>query len=252
MALAVGLGVWKPLKAKADNDNKAPAYKVDPFWPKALPDRWVTGEVAGTCLDSNDHLFTVNRGPQNNNLTAKETLVAKASPPVIEFDRQGNVVNAWGDLAILPNGLHGCFVDYQDNVWIGGNGDGIVQKYSHSGNLLLQIGINKHPGYAKIPHIMDLAKSEDDRKLMELVFVGPAVGRPFFGPPGVPADRARALQEAFVRTMNDPGFKADADRQKIELTPLLADDMRRIVTQVYDTPKPLLEKAIQISAAGQK
>ncbi|TMA24815.1 MAG: hypothetical protein E6J78_19315 [Deltaproteobacteria bacterium] len=140
VALAVGLGVWKPLKAKADNDNKAPAYKVDPFWPKALPDRWVTGEVAGTCLDSNDHLFTVNRGPQNNNLTAKETLVAKASPPVIEFDRQGNVVNAWGDLAILPNGLHGCFVDYQDNVWIGGNGDGIVQKYSHSGNLLLQIG----------------------------------------------------------------------------------------------------------------
>jgi hypothetical protein len=139
-ALAVGLGLWKPLKAKADNDNKAPAYKVDPLWPKPLPDRWVTGEVAGTCLDSNDHLFTVNRGPQNANLTAKEMIVAKASPPVIEFDRAGNVVNAWGDLKILPNGLHGCFVDYQDNVWIGGNGDGIVQKYSHSGTLLLQIG----------------------------------------------------------------------------------------------------------------
>jgi DNA-binding beta-propeller fold protein YncE len=139
-ALAVGFGLWKPLKARADNGNKAPAYKVDPLWPKALPDRWVTGEVAGTCLDSNDHLFTINRGPQNNNLTAKETIVAKASPPVIEFDRAGNVVNAWGDLAILPNGLHGCYVDFQDNVWIGGNGDGIVQKYSHSGQLQLQIG----------------------------------------------------------------------------------------------------------------
>lgn len=137
-ALIVALGLWNPLKA-ASNQG-APAYKVDPFWPKPLPDRWVTGEVAGTCLDSSEHLFTINRGPQNNNLTAKEKDFAKASPPVIEFDRAGNVVSAWGDLAILPNGLHGCFVDYQDNVWIAGNGDGIVQKYSHGGKLLLQIG----------------------------------------------------------------------------------------------------------------
>ena len=42
---------------------------------------------------------------------------------------------------MLPNGIHGCFVDYQDNVWIAGNGDGIVQKWSHDGSrLLLQIG----------------------------------------------------------------------------------------------------------------
>jgi tripartite-type tricarboxylate transporter receptor subunit TctC len=119
-------------------------------------------------------------------------------------------------------------------------------------NLLLQIGINKHSGYPNIPHIMDLAKSQDDRKLMELLFAGQAVGRPFFGPPGVPADRGRALQEAFARTMDDPGFKSDAEKQKIELTPLLADDISRIVTQVYDTPTALLERAIQISATAQK
>jgi hypothetical protein len=87
---------------------------------------------------------------------------------------------------------------------------------------------------------------------MEVVFVGQAVGRPFFGPPEVAADRGRALQEAFARTMDDPGFKSDADKQKIELTPLLADEMSRIVTQVYDTPKALLERAIAISAAAQK
>ena len=142
-ALAVGLGLWSPLKARADKGNKAPAYKVDPFWPKPLPDRWVTGEVAGTCVDSNDHLFTVNRGATGGppgNLTAKEALVGSPSPPVIEFDRAGNVVSSWGNLAVLPTGLHGCYVDYQDNVWIAGNGDGIVQKYSHSGQLLLQIG----------------------------------------------------------------------------------------------------------------
>ena len=145
-AILVGLGLWSPLrKAVAKDPNKAPRFKVDPFWPKPLPDRWVTGEVAGTCVDSNDHLFTLNRGPQGN-LTAKEAVNATPSPAVIEFDRDGNVVNHFGDpgtaqFAAMPTGLHGCFVDYQDNVWIAGNGDGIVQKYSHDGKtLLLQIG----------------------------------------------------------------------------------------------------------------
>ena len=60
---------------------------------------------------------------------------------MIEFNPAGDVVNAWGNRAVLPNGIHGCFVDYQDNIWIAGNGDGIVQKYSHDGKtLLLQIG----------------------------------------------------------------------------------------------------------------
>jgi hypothetical protein len=79
---------------------------------------------------------------------------------VIEFDQEGNVFNSWGDPtlepagavgplgnsiagqnAVMPNGIHGCFIDYQDNVWIAGNGDGIVQKYSHDGSAkLLEIG----------------------------------------------------------------------------------------------------------------
>src|SRR3989442_1146353 len=142
LAFVIGLGLWSPLKSADASRPHAPRVRVDPFWPKPLPvdpasgKPWVTGEVAGTCVDSRDHVFTVNRG----NLVAPETVVAVASPPVLEFDREGNVVNAWGDRNILPNGLHGCFVDYQDNVWIAGNGDGIVQKYSHDGHLLLQIG----------------------------------------------------------------------------------------------------------------
>ncbi len=49
-------------------------------------------------------------------------------------------MNSWGDSA-LPAGLHGCFVDYESNVWIGGSADGIVQKWSHNGKqMLLQIG----------------------------------------------------------------------------------------------------------------
>ncbi len=114
-----------------------PKFEIDPFWPKPLPDRWVTGEVSGTCVDAQDHLFIVNRV----NLTPDEQKNAKPSPPVIEFDPEGNVVNSWGDLNVLAPSPHGCSVDYRGNVWIGGGNDGIVQKYTHDGRkLLLQIG----------------------------------------------------------------------------------------------------------------
>jgi len=160
MAVVVAVGIWNPFPnvAKADKPH-ATRFAVDPFWPKPLPDNWVTGEVAGTCLDSRDHLFIVTRGFQTGGLVSPEGIAgqptkSKASPPVIEFDRDGKVVNSWGDPslvpagqpnagqnAVLPNGIHGCFVDHEDNVWIGGNGDGVVQKWSHDGKqMLLQIG----------------------------------------------------------------------------------------------------------------
>jgi hypothetical protein len=143
-ALAAGaVGAWSVSQADPNRQAKAPAYKVDPLWPRIpLPSDpvtgkpWVTGEVAGTCVDSADNVFIVTRG----NLVAPEDVEAVAAPPVIEFNPKGDVVASWGDRGVLPNGIHGCFVDYQDNVWIAGNGDGIVQKYSHGGTLLLQIG----------------------------------------------------------------------------------------------------------------
>jgi DNA-binding beta-propeller fold protein YncE len=114
-----------------------PKYEVDPSWPRPLPNKWVTGAVSGVCTDAQDHVFIVNRG----NLTENELDSGRQAPPVIEFDPQGNVANSWGNREALPEGLHGCFVDYQGNVWLAGSDDTFVQKYSHDGSkLLLQIG----------------------------------------------------------------------------------------------------------------
>jgi sugar lactone lactonase YvrE len=142
-ALAIAFGIWNPIAAAKEGGSRvAPRYKVDPFWPKPLPApegrQWVTGEPGGSCIDSQDHVITVNRG----NLTSQDGTTSIPSPPVLEYDPDGNVVRAWGDRAVLPNGIHGCFVDYQDNIWITGNGDGVAQKWSHDGTtMLLQIGI---------------------------------------------------------------------------------------------------------------
>jgi len=142
--LAAAGPVLVPVSVQADDDQAVAVtkFKVDPFWPKPLHQDpatgrvWVTGEVAGTAIGAHDHLFTVNR----RNLTDKELKEAMPSPALIEFDPEGNVVNS-ATPPVLPDGLHGIFVDFEGNVWIGGNGDAIVQKYSHDlRTLLLQIG----------------------------------------------------------------------------------------------------------------
>jgi len=158
LAAAFGLALVTGLtQADTKKVPKVPTFRADGTWPKmplpsagdwgtplviststGKPKPWSTGEVAGTCVDSRDHVFIVTRG---NLVNSPETLDSVPAAPVIEFDTDGNVVNAWGNRSVLPNGIHGCFVDYQDNLWIAGNGDGIVQKYSHDGTqLLLQIG----------------------------------------------------------------------------------------------------------------
>jgi DNA-binding beta-propeller fold protein YncE len=124
-------------KGAAGPTASVPKYEVDPYWPKPLPNKWITGDVGGVCVDAKDHVFIVNR----QNLEEKETETAVSAPPVIEFDPDGNVVNSWGDAKVLPKMLHGCYVDFENNVWIAGSGDGIIQKYAHDGSkLLMQIG----------------------------------------------------------------------------------------------------------------
>jgi hypothetical protein len=81
------------LSARAAESN-VPRFLVDPFWPKPLPNRWVTGAVGGVCVDRQDHTFGVNR----IDLTPMEQKVGKQPAPiVIEYDAEGSVVNAWGD-----------------------------------------------------------------------------------------------------------------------------------------------------------
>lgn len=133
LALALGLAFLQPLHAQ----EKTPRFEVDPSWPKPLPNLWVTGGIGGVCIDSRDHVFILNR----RDLTDNDLDAGHQAPVVIEFDTEGNVVNSFGDPDTTPNNPHGCAIDNENNVWITGTGDGIVQKYTHDGSkLLLQIG----------------------------------------------------------------------------------------------------------------
>jgi DNA-binding beta-propeller fold protein YncE len=113
-----------------------PRYEVDPTWPKALPADWVFGRLGGVCVDSHDHVAIVDR----RDITEEEAETNHPAPPIVMFDAAGNVIASMGDPDTVPQSIHGCSFDPQDNIWVGGNGDGIIQKYSHEGKLLMQIG----------------------------------------------------------------------------------------------------------------
>ena len=115
---------------------KVPHYEVDPWWPKPLPEGWVLGQLPGVAVDANDQVIVVNRC----DITEEEAETSISAPPVIVFDADGDVVASWGDLAVLPNKPERIVVDHEHHVWITGQQDGIVQKYSWEGELLLQIG----------------------------------------------------------------------------------------------------------------
>ena len=143
-AAGVTLGIWNLLPSYVSAASPAtasplpvPKYEVDANWPKPLPNNWVTGRIGGVCVDAKDHVFIANR----EDVEEKESETAGNAPPVMEFDPDGNLVNSFGDPKVLPKQLHGCFVDYENNIWFGGSGDGIVQKYTHDGSkMLMQLG----------------------------------------------------------------------------------------------------------------
>ena len=126
-------------------------FAFDPTWPKPLPDNWTLGSVVGVAMDSRDHIWIVQRpsslSSQERGADEDPPLAecCRPAPPVIEFNQEGDVVQAWGgpgDGYEWPESEHGIFIDHMDNVWLGGNGgtDSHVLKFTRDGDFLLQIG----------------------------------------------------------------------------------------------------------------
>jgi hypothetical protein len=115
-----GIALWISCLLPSQAQEVPPNFEVDSSWPKPLPNIWVTGGIGGVCVDAQDHVFILNR----RDLTENELGAAHQAPPVIEFDADGNLVNSFGDPDVVPNVLHGCTVDRDENVWIAGAEDG--------------------------------------------------------------------------------------------------------------------------------
>ena len=109
--------------------------------------------------------------------------------------------------------------------------------------VLVQIALRKHPELPNVPLIMDLAKTDEQRQILRLIFARQTMGRPYLAPPGIPADRAETLRKAFMDTMADKDFLAEAEKTKLEITPVDGADLQNLVAEVYATPAEIEKKA---------
>jgi len=112
--------------------------------------------------------------------------------------------------------------------------------------MLLQVSLEKDPAYPDVPLITELAKSEADRQILELVLIQQVMGRPVLAPPGLPADRVKALRDAFDATMKDPEFVAECDKQKLEVNPVGGAHLNELLERVYATPKDVTDRVAEL------
>ncbi|MPZ37344.1 MAG: hypothetical protein GEU95_04650 [Rhizobiales bacterium] len=109
--------------------------------------------------------------------------------------------------------------------------------------VLLQLALEKHEDLPDVPLVVDLAKTPEQRAILRLIFARQALGRPFLAPPGVPQDRAAALQKAFMATMKDKAFRAEAEKAKLEINSLDAAAIEKIIEEAAKTNPAVLKKA---------
>lgn len=107
----------------------------------------------------------------------------------------------------------------------------------------VQMGLRKHPELPDVPNAYELAASEEDRALFRLNFGPWSFGRPLLAPPGTPSDRVAALRSAFMDTLSDPQFLADAQKLNMEIQPTGPDVIEKLLTDIFRTPAPVLERA---------
>src|SRR6186713_1206065 len=183
---------------------QAPMFEVDPFWPKPLPNHWVTGSTIGLSVDAQDNVWTIHRpNTVEDNFKAADIMVGdakgrddeaqpgaastkgptsptpigkccKVAPPVLVYDQAGNLVKSWGGPGKgydWPDSNHGITVDHKGNIWLAGNGgkDTQVLKFTKDGKFLLQIGKHGvHNGSNDIQNFWRAAKLFEDPGAKEM------------------------------------------------------------------------------------
>ena len=110
--------------------------------------------------------------------------------------------------------------------------------------VLAQMSTAKHADIPEIPLVTDLAKDQKTKDALNFIFSRQAWGRPYVAPPGVPADRAKALQDAFMAMFKDPKFIEDANKQgDLEINPVSGPDIAKLIADSANAPKDVIAMA---------
>jgi tripartite-type tricarboxylate transporter receptor subunit TctC len=110
--------------------------------------------------------------------------------------------------------------------------------------VLAQEDMQGHPVLNQhgVPLMTTLARTDDDRQVLQMFYGQSAFARPFILPPGIPHDRLALLRKAFNETMRDPELLAEAEKMKIDVVPSTGERVQELVARMYQTPVPVIER----------
>ncbi len=108
--------------------------------------------------------------------------------------------------------------------------------------LIFQGGAAASPEIKEVPFILDLAKTDEQRAAIRFLYAGQAIGRPFIAPPNMQPGRLNMLRDAFMATMKDKEFTAEAAKLKLDVDPTDGAGLEKIVRDIYATPPAIVKK----------
>jgi tripartite-type tricarboxylate transporter receptor subunit TctC len=110
-------------------------------------------------------------------------------------------------------------------------------------NFIAQAGAHRAHEIPDVPLLTELAKNDEQREILKLISSPPSLGRPFAAPPEVPAERLAILRRAFQETLKDKAFLEEAEKLKIDIEPVSAEEITQIVKDVVNAPQEVVAKA---------
>jgi tripartite-type tricarboxylate transporter receptor subunit TctC len=95
---------------------------------------------------------------------------------------------------------------------------------------------------AYVPLVKDYVNNDDDKKVLDVIFISTVLARPYIAPPNIPPERVKALRDAFMATMADPEFLAETQKLQLSIDPTSGEEMQRIVREAYALPDGVIAK----------
>ena len=116
-------------------------------------------------------------------------------------------------------------------------------------NIIVQFGVTPDPELTKmgVPNFNQYV-SEADRPVADLIVAQQVFSRMFFVPNGVPADRVTLLREAFLKTLKDEEFLADANKAQLNIDPISGAEVQNVVDRIFGSSQDIVERARKMIA----
>jgi tripartite-type tricarboxylate transporter receptor subunit TctC len=109
--------------------------------------------------------------------------------------------------------------------------------------VLLQVNAKPDPSLTGVPFVMDLAQKPEDRETLAFLTARQYFARPFIAPPATSSDKVAVLRKAFMDTMRDPAFVADAVKTQIQVDPVDGESIQQFIATLLKTPKDIIQRA---------